>query len=314
MTQGQVPASITKEGLVAKSQVYIQRAFRAKLASDFDEYQLWASLALELLGKAALAKIHPSLVVDPNHYESLFAASGINISTDIKTIVAGTLYKRLSHLSKYFDTKVKEFCDTISVRRNAELHSGELPFHQMRLEAWEGRYWQVAQIIGTLLEFSLEEWIGADRAKAPKELVSAAAEATLQAAQKRVEQAKEHFMARPKKEREEALKLSKTKHAYHYSNMFRLLSGHEWEVGCPACSGRAFLAGLEFGEQVLDSSPGEEGEEEEVEKYYSGEEFRCPTCGLHLDSRQEIDAAGVEADWAETTTRTREYEPDYGNC
>jgi len=29
------------------------------VSGDLDEYQLWASLALELLGKAALARIHP---------------------------------------------------------------------------------------------------------------------------------------------------------------------------------------------------------------------------------------------------------------
>ena len=314
MIQGQVPASITKEGLLAKSQVYIQRAFRAKLADDLDEYQLWASLALELLGKAALAKIHPSLVVDPAHYKSLFAASGINISTDIKTIAANTLYRRLSHLSKYFDSKVKEFCDTISLRRNAELHSGELPFHQMRLETWEGRYWQAAQIIGVLLKSSLEEWIGADRAKASRELVKAAAEVTIQAAQQRVEQAKEHFMDRPKKEREEALRLSRTKHAYHYPDIFNLSHDSDVDTVCPACSGRAFLAGFETGEQVLEPDPGEEWEEEEVDKFYSAEEFQCPTCGLHLDSRQEIEAADVIPDWEKRTTRTREYEPDYGNC
>jgi hypothetical protein len=268
MSHGQVPTAITKEGLLAKSRVYIQRAFRAKHSNDLDEYQLWASLALELLGKAALAKIHPSLVVDPNHYESLFAASGFNISSDIKTITAGTLYKRLGHLSKYFDTKVKDFCDTISLRRNAELHSGELPFHQMRLDAWEGRYWQAADIIASLLDSSLEEWIGADRAKAPRKLATAAAEATLQASIKRVEQAKEHFLMRPKKERDEALKLSKTKHPYHYPNMFRRLSDHEWGVACPACSGLAFLAGIEFGEEVLETRSGEEGYEEKVEKMY----------------------------------------------
>src|SRR5437868_13762447 len=48
-----VPPAITKEGLLGKSKVYISRAFRAKLAGDIEEYQLWASLALELLGKAA---------------------------------------------------------------------------------------------------------------------------------------------------------------------------------------------------------------------------------------------------------------------
>jgi hypothetical protein len=154
MMKGQIPPGITKEGLLAKSRVYVRRAFRAKQANDFDEYQLWASLALELLGKAALANIHPSLVVDPLHYESLFAASGINISTDIKTITAKTLYARLVHLSKYFDTKVREFCDLISLRRNAELHSGEVPFQQMKPEAWEGRYWQAADIIAGMLSLS----------------------------------------------------------------------------------------------------------------------------------------------------------------
>ncbi len=314
MIRSQVPAGITKEGLLAKSRVYVHRAFRAKQANDFDEYQLWASLALELLGKAALASIHPSLVVDPTHYESLFAASGINISTDIKTIAAKTFYSRLVHLSQYFDTKVREFCDLISLRRNAELHFGEVPFQQMKLEAWEGRYWQAAEIIAGMLDSSLEEWIGADQARAPKELVSAAAEATLEAAKKRVEQSREHFLARPKKERENVLELSKTKHAYHYPKMFGLLSDHEWEVECPACTGRAFLAGIEYSKEILDTAPSEEGLEEEVEKQYGAEEFQCPTCDLHLDGRQEIEAAGIDPDKAEVETRQREYESDYGNC
>jgi hypothetical protein len=310
MTRKPVPAAITKEGLLGKSKVYVRRAFRAKAASDFDEYQLWASLALELLGKAALSEIHPSLVVDPTHYESLFAATGIQIGADIKTIAAGTLYKRIAHLSKFFDAKVKEFCDTISIRRNAELHSGELPFQQMRLEAWEGRYWHAAQIILDLMGSSLEEWVGADEAQSPRHLVKALAEAIVQASMLRVEQAKEHFNVRPKKEREEAITSSKTKRAFDYPKIFRLQCDEEWEVECPACTGQAFLAGFLHGEEVLDTDV----EEEEVEKYYVAEELRCPVCGLHLDSRAEIDAAGVDADHNVTELRDRQYEPDYGNC
>lgn len=314
MTQRQVSTAITKEGLLAKSRVYVQRAFRAKVANDLDEYQLWASLALELLGKATLANIHPSLVVDPNHYESLFAASGINLSTDLKTISAKTLYSRLGHLSKYFDSKVKEFCDAISLRRNAELHSGELPFHQMSLNAWEGRYWQAAEVIASILDFTLEEWIGADEAQAPKELINAIREATIEGAKHRVQKAKEQFLERPKKQREEALALSLTRHASHFPKLFRYLLDHEWEVQCPACTGRAFLAGAEFEEEIVDTQPGDDGWEEEVETFYSAEEFQCPTCNLHLDSRQEIEAAGLDADHSEIETRTRDYEPDYGNC
>lgn len=314
MTGRVVPTSISREGLLGKSRVYVQRAFRAKQAGDLDEYQLWLSLALELVGKAALANIHPSLVVDPNHYESLFAASGVIVSSDIKTIGAGTLYKRLGHLSKYFDKSVKDFCDAISLRRNAELHSGELPFHQMKLEAWEGRFWHAAQIILTMLKSTLEEWLGTDRAKAPKQLVTETAEALKEAAKLRVAQAIEHFLARPKKDRDEALKLSHTKHPYHFPKLFSLVSDHEWEVTCPACTGQGFFAGISFGEEVLDTVPGHEGWEEEVEKSYGAEEFRCPTCDLHLDSREEIEAVGLLPDHFEIETREREFEPEYGNC
>ena len=314
MTIKPIPAALTKEGLLGKSKIYMLRAFRSKRADEFDEYQLWSALALELLGKAALASIHPSLVADPTHSDFMFAASGIHIGTDIKTITAKTLYIRLSHLSKYFDNHVKDFCDSISLRRNSELHSGEAPFQQMRLEAWEGRYWHAAQIILDVLHSSLEEWLGADQARAPKELVSEAAAAAIQAAIGRVSQAKDHFKSRPMKERKKAIEKSRTKHTYHYTKLFRVIGDHEWEVECPACTSRAFLAGVSYGEEVLDEVSGEEGWEEEVQKFYGAEELRCPVCDLHLDSRAEIEAAGVKPDHTEIETREREYEPDYGNC
>jgi hypothetical protein len=91
------------------------------------------------------------------------------------------------------------------------------------------------------------------------------------------------------------------------------MGDYEWEVECPACTGRAFLAGVTYGEEVLDSVSGE-GWEEEVQKSYGGEELRCPVCDLHLDSRAEIEAAGVEPDHTEIVTREREYELEYGNC
>lgn len=314
MTVGTVATALTKEGLLGKSKVYIQRAFRAKQAGDLDEYQLWASLALELLGKAALSSFHPSLVADPNHLESLFSASGINIGTDIKTITAKTLYIRLGHISRYFDTKVKDFCDAISLRRNAELHSGEAPFQDMHLDAWESRYWHAAQIILDILSSSLEEWLGADMARAPKEVVNEAEVAAVHAAKERVDQAEEHFKKRRKKDRDSAINDSMTKYAYHYPSLFKWVGDHEWEVECPACTSQAFLAGASYGEEVLDEEFSEESWEEEVEKYYGAEEFRCPVCDLHLDSRAEIEAVGIDPDHVETETREREYEPDYGNC
>src|SRR3546814_20543281 len=112
--------AINGDALHAKSKVYIGRALTRKGAGDLDEYQLWASLALELLGKAALARRHSSLVVDPTHWQSMFVAAGINVTTDVKTIAAKTLFERLAHLVPRFDKPIQKFCKAIDERRNAE--------------------------------------------------------------------------------------------------------------------------------------------------------------------------------------------------
>jgi hypothetical protein len=77
----QVVAALSPEALLGKSKTYIARALAAKDAKDLSEYQLWASLALELLGKWALAEVHPCLIADPQGV-SLFAAAGVSVGTD----------------------------------------------------------------------------------------------------------------------------------------------------------------------------------------------------------------------------------------
>jgi hypothetical protein len=310
-TPALLPA-VSGEAIFAKSKAYMQRALRCKQSGDLDEYQLWASLALELLGKTCLARIHPSLIVNPMDQISLFAASGVNLGTDIKTIATHTLYERLRNVTKGFDESVKTFCDDISQRRNAELHSGEVPFKEMKLEAWEGRYWHAAQLILDRMESSLEEWLGAHQAKAPKELLAHATQALIDAALVRVDQARTHFLKRKKKEREEALAASMTKESYHYRGLFKLLTADtEWDVVCPACGGKAFIAGIQVEEVV--SEDDEYGPEETVDKHLVAEEFRCPVCDLHLASQAEIDAAGLQIEHVETEVRERRYEEEYNN-
>jgi len=310
----EISPAISHEPIFAKSRFYIQRALRRKEGEDLDEYQLWASLALELLGKAALAKVHPSLIVDPTHFPSLFAASGLNISTDIKTIAAHTLFERLRHLAPKFEEQVKSFCNGISQRRNAELHSGETPFKTMKLDAWEARYWHAAQVILNHMGSSLEEWLGASVARAPRELLEHAMKARAAAVAVRVEQAKENFVSLPKKIREASLEAAEIKFHYDYRNLFRLVADHEWDVRCPACGGKAFLAGMLVSEEITDTSHDESGAWEFVTRSYAGEEFHCPVCDLQMEGSDELEIAGISTDHETDEEREQEYEPDYGNC
>jgi hypothetical protein len=305
--------ALSADALMGKSQAYITRALAAKAARSMGEYQLWASLALELVGKAALAKIHPCLVADPQSKVSLFAAAGMGISPDIKTIAATTLFDRLTHVSKRFDEKTKEFCTNMSLKRNAELHSGEAPFEGVIASSWEGRYWHTAEIILEASESSIEAWIGADKAKAPKELLAEYTHAIEQAAKIRVQTAGEAFGARPKKEREEAHGKAAAINLWDMRRSFRQHADGIWETECPACKSRSFLAGVKYDEEVSEDDNEDDPYEELVDVSYVAEEFLCPSCNLHLESRDAIEAVGLDVDHVETETRQREYEPDYGN-
>jgi hypothetical protein len=304
--------AINCDALHAKSKVYIGRALTRKGAGDLDEYQLWASLALELLGKAALARKHPSLVVDPTHWQSMFVAAGINVTTDVKTITAKTLFERLAHVVPRFDKRIQKFCQDIAERRNAELHSADLPFRTMRLEAWEACYWHACDTILHQMGSSLEHWLGAADAKAPRQLLDEAAKALNAAVKLRVNAAKEQFAALKRSERERLAGEAGLREPQHQAGLFRGSYDEIWAESCPACGCRAFMTGKQTGEDISEERD-EHAIWEVVDREFVGEEFRCPTCELTLIGSDEIDAAGLNYIHEDQQEREMEYEPDYGN-
>ena len=62
----------------------------------FDEQALWASAALELLGKAALARVSPLLIAEPiEDGANLLIATGlIEGTTRFTAVSASTIFKR----------------------------------------------------------------------------------------------------------------------------------------------------------------------------------------------------------------------------
>jgi len=314
MSQNINPA-LLPEALYSKSQTYISKGLRAKGESDFEEYQLWASMALELLAKSSLSNIHPALVADPTHYQSLFAACGKEISPDIKTITAKTLFLRLSHISKEFDSRVKEFCEQLALRRNSEIHSGESPFSGMKAEAWERKYWYAVETILSMQAKELDEWLGAEDSKAPKQILQDAEAAVQMAVQTRIAHTKEDFESKHKnkKKRTELIEQSENFRAWEYWKEFNYsVDGFELNE-CPSCKAKGILGGVLWHEEVSDEIDEYDPITEYVEKTYSAEEFICIVCGLHLSGTRELMATNLPEEFYETEEREREFEPDYGN-
>lgn len=312
--------ALVPDALYAKSQVYIRRGFRAQLEKDTEEYQLWASLALELLGKAALAKVHPALVADPLHFHSIFAACGRQLSPDIKTITAKTLFERLSHLEKAFDARHRTFCEQMALRRNAELHSGESPFSGMSAEAWEKEFWGAVETILTMQDDSLESWLGAEEAKFPAAIITHAKEALAWAVQNRVSRCKDDF---ERKYQNPDLRKSIIEQSKLLQRNYLGWDGISREK-CPSCSALGFAFGTLWSEKIVAIEPGfshldergnfyDEPDTETLQKDYTTEAFECPTCNLSLYGTREIVAAELAEDFSFVEDRVREFEPDYGN-
>lgn len=312
--------ALTRDALYSKSQVYIRRGLRAQTENDTEEYQLWASLALELLGKAALSKVHPSLVADPLHANSLFAACGRQLSADIKTITAKTLFERLSHLEKKFDSRHQKFCEQMALRRNAELHSGESPFSGMTPVVWEREFWGAIELVLMMQGETLESWLGATDSKAPARIIKQATEATKWAVTNRIKRCKDDFEEKfPNKAKREIEIQRAVSLPWNSSN---------WDAfdrcECPACGSLGFVAGDFWDEEIIEKADPDHFEDENgdwhtipgsetVDRIYNVELFDCLICGLRLESTKEIAAGDISSEFSKTQVRNREFEPEYGN-
>src|SRR5205814_5393279 len=133
----------------------------------FDEFCLWCALSLEVLGKAMLARVHPSLVADARNAENLFMACGQPVRPEHvgRSIGAADVFQRLKLLSpKRFDSTHNEFCSRSAERRNAHLHSGERPFEALPRDEWAASFWRAAQAILSIHGLTLADWVGAAEA------------------------------------------------------------------------------------------------------------------------------------------------------
>jgi hypothetical protein len=154
---------------------------------------------------------------------------------------------------------------------------------------------------------------GSRAAKAPKALLAEYTHAIEQAAKIRVETAASAFAARPRKEQKEAHARAAAIEIWSMRRSFVQHVDEVWDTECPACKSRSFLAGVKYDEEISEDNNEDDLFEELVDVSYVAEEFQCPSCNLHLETRDGIEAAGLQVDHIETETRQREYEPDYGN-
>src|SRR4029077_967560 len=118
--------------LWAKARLYFERAFEE--SGDDPLFGLWCSLALELLGRAALASVSPTLLAEPDrdHRFLLHALNRGSEKTQRRSIGTAQVFSLCQTLFVQFTEDDLKAALALVNRRNDELHTGASAFEEYR--------------------------------------------------------------------------------------------------------------------------------------------------------------------------------------
>jgi len=155
------------EALLDKAVVNAKRAFEGE-NRESELFAFWATLSLEFLGRAVLAKIHPSLLADPQTPESVLYACGVSSPKQAKSVAAKTVFLRCKIIVPGFSEADFGLCMMLMDRRNEELHSGIPGFEDLNLERWLADYYRIVKKLLGHLGLDLSRSLARQRGLSPR--------------------------------------------------------------------------------------------------------------------------------------------------
>ncbi len=298
------------EALWSKAKVFLNRAMDPGPGRSFDEQALWASAALELLGKASLARVSPLLIAEPTEEGAniLIATGLIEGTAQFTSVSASTVFKRCQRAFRPFSASDAQ---KFAAARNEYLHGSGIGFMTLAPQAWWPRYWALAVILVTAQDREIGNLVGPDRVQV--------VEAHLAQNAKNVEHRTEALISRARQRLAQyrAGTLPARIQMEWQSNPDLTISlAYSTAAACPACGETGTLEGDDGSDMSYEYDYDEEtgdvvGAWARVN--VPAEYFSCSTCHLVLDGYELIEQASLP-DTFETIDDNPEWpEPDYGN-
>lgn len=248
----------------------------------FSERALWASLAFELLGKAALCKLNPALIADPiDDGKSLLLSSGIGSDySNFKSIPAKAVFSRCARAFRPFNAVA---AGRIAGDRNAELHSAMLPYAIAKEDSHWQDFWSQTVILLAALDRELEDLVGSSHVHEVERFLARKAEANAHRVTALVERAKQRYELI-------AAGSFTTKMSSELPGATYFLQDFSEATTCPACGLYGELTGdyIEDAEDLYE----DEGTVMEIVTVAS-DNFSCSHCGLTLAGEELIGLANL---------------------
>lgn len=284
-----------KDPLWAKARLYFQRAFSE--SREEPTFGLWCSLGLELLARAALSSISPTLLAEPDreHKYLLHALGRGSERNPKKSLAASQVMSLCLDLFPEFTKDDLKVSLALVNRRNEELHSGSAAFEAYPHGQWIAGFYKVCQSFATILGESLESLFGDEEATIATEILAVDRNDTKQRVQSRIASHRSVFNSKPEEVRETAKAETEEQ-----GNKLAYEAHHR--VTCPACECTGTVKGKAFGKERITDEDGDIVVRQDV----SPTSFSCSGCELAFEGYAELEEAGLGGYHTRRTT----YSPD----
>jgi hypothetical protein len=280
-----------RDPLWAKARLFFERAFAEP--RDGPAFGLWCFLGLELLARAALASISPTLLAEPDdeHKYLLHALNRGSERTSRKSIGAAQVLNLCRTLFPGFTEEDHKVSLALINRRNEELHSGSAAFEEYPARQWLAGFYRACRSLSEAMGESLATLLGEDEAKAATTMLLENQNDVRQRVMSSISAHRRVFQDRPEDDREAAKKKAEELGR-------KLATQREHRVACPACQCVATVQGTPFGKESVTHDEGDIV----VRKPVSPSNFSCSACGLNLQGYAELDAANLGGQYTRRTT------------
>lgn len=297
------------DALWMKAKLFINHAMDEGDLRTFDERGVWASIALELLAKAALSKSSPLLIVatsdDMTNHLALVGLTEATGPTP-RTITASQIYDRCQKAFRPFSAREAK---SIASARNAYLHSGVPSLLVIPPEVWWPKYWAQAEILITALDREVGEFVGYGRAQE--------VELHLAKNKLRIEHVAQMLIGRAK-QRDKQLREGTVpaRVAKEWAAGFNLSASMEYSASttCPACDNAGRLEGGDVESfEVRHEHFGDDEYDSWVDLTVAADHFSCDHCRLVLDGYELLVEADLPVSFEAVGDPGDFYEPEYFN-
>jgi hypothetical protein len=283
-----------RDTLWAKVRLFLERA--SSCSREDPQFGLWCSMGLELLTRAAVASVSPTLLAEPDPEQKyLLYAFKRGSEKNPKSIAIAKVLNLCDKLFSKFTPDIHKSVSALVSRRNDELHSGNSAFEEYPSSEWLTQFYRACDVLSEAMSESIETLLNPEDAAEAKQILAESSKGMQAKVDKLIGTHRGAFEDKSDEDRKAAAAASKVE-------ADKLSHEKYHRAECPACGSTSLIQGDPFGKETVTGVDGEV----QVRQSVSPRPFACSACGLKLQGYAELDAAGLGGSY----TRTTYYSPE----